>query len=183
MTVILMALKNESNGLIEQIVQAQQGLTLHYTGFGLLAAAQKTTEIICQLKPERILNLGTAGSRSFPVGHIVECTQFSNRTPDILSTLKYSLKVPALTDLPQAHCGSADHIDLSEAALAHEVLDMEAFSMAYVCQKMNIPFHSIKYITDSSEGDVPSVWKTQLQAASEGLQKTLQRLIQTKVIS
>ncbi len=183
MTVILMAMKNESNGLIEKIAQDDSGLSLHYTGFGLLAAAQKTTEIICQFKPQRILNLGTAGSRHFPMGHIVECTQFSNRTRELLSTLNYTLKTFPITDLPEAHCGSADCIDLSEAADAHEVLDMEAFAMAYVCQKMNVPFHSVKYITDSSEGDVPALWRKQLLPASEALQKVLQKLIQTKVIS
>lgn len=181
MVIILIALKKESNGLIEQTA-AIHGIQVHYTGMGMLAAAQKTTEIICKHNPTWILNLGTAGSRHFPVGQMVECIQFSNRTVQLLGKLKYTIESQPISSWPKAHCGSSDHIDLTDAAHEFEVLDMEAFAMASVCKKMNVRFNAIKYITDNSQGDVSVKWHQQLEAVSLALQKALQDLIQTKVI-
>lgn len=181
MVIILIALKKESNGLIEQVAEAH-GFQVHYTGMGMLAAAQKTTEIICKHQPTLILNLGTAGSRHFPVGQVVECTQFSNRTAHLLDKLKYTIETSAISSWPKAHCGSSDHIDLTDTAHEHQVLDMEAFAMASVCKKMNVRFNSIKFITDDSQGDVSVKWQEQLQVVATTLQKVLQDLIQTKVI-
>lgn len=176
MTIILIALKKESNGLIEQTA-SRHGWEVHYTGMGMLAATQKTTEIICKYQPRRIINLGTAGSRHIQVGQVVECQRFSNRTVHLLEKLKYTIEAEPLTTLPQVHCGSSDHIDLSAAARDYEILDMEAFAMASVCKKMNVPFHAIKYITDDSQGDVSSKWQEQLQTVAASLQKTLEDLI------
>lgn len=182
MVAILIALKKESDGLIEQIAH-EKGFQVHYTGMGMVAAAQKTTEVICKYKPTRILNLGTAGSRHFKVGSLLECTQFSNRTVQLLDKLKHTLEVPAISLLPKAHCGSSDHIDLTDKAHEHEILDMEAFAMAWVCKKMDVSFNAIKYVTDDSLGDVSKKWQDQLKDVTTTLQKALSDLIQTKVIS
>lgn len=176
-----MALQKESNGKIEAAALAAD-IPVHFTGFGLISAAYRTAEIIARHQPTHIINLGTAGSRHHKIGSLVECTTFSNRTIDQMETLKFSVKVDPITDLEQVHCGSADHIDTSDLAAAHDILDMEAYAMALVCKKMNVKFNSIKYITDDSRAGFVQTWHQELQLAATSLQNYLQILIQTKVI-
>lgn len=176
-----MALQKESNEMIESVADAA-GIPVYFTGFGLISAAYRTAEIIVRHQPTHILNLGTAGSRHHRIGRLVECTTFSNRTVDQIETLKFSIKVDPLTDLEHVHCGSADHIDTSDLAAAHDVLDMEAYAMALVCKKMNVKFNSIKYITDDSRAGFTETWHQELKTAAIRLHDYLQILIQTKVI-
>lgn len=181
MTIILMALQKESNGLIEATAQAAD-IKIFYTGIGLIAAASKTAEVIVTHKPTAILNIGTAGSRHLEIGSLVEGIKFSNRTKEQLESIKYSIEVSPITNLSKGHIGSADHIDMSDSASDFEVLDMEAYAMALVCKKMKVQFNSIKYITDDSRSNFTEKWNQELKASSISLQNILSDLIQTKVI-
>ncbi len=177
-----MAVPQESDGRIEILAQKYE-FKLHYTGIGMLAAAQKTTEVIINEKPSHIINLGTAGSRHLEIGELVECVLFKNRTAQIDSKLDQYIKAQAITELKQLDCGSADYIDYSENANDFQILDMEAYAIALVCHKTNIRFNSIKYITDDSKDNVSHKWREQLPLAAIKLSEYLEKLIQTKVLT
>lgn len=67
------------------------------------------------------------------------------------------------TDLPKVVCASADHVDLGPIKVECDVMDMEAFALAKVCESYQIPFHSIKYITDASDATMLQDWKENLK--------------------
>lgn len=157
-TLLIMALRQESQNLFEnmQIFPA-------YCGVGQLNAAYTTHKLILERKPQHVLNLGTAGSHTLPVGTLVECTSFVQRAPaDTLTIPTKTLHTPSRTDLPPAVCGTADFISTSPSSFKCDVMDMEAYAMAFVCEKMQIPFTSIKYVTDQSDAKTAEDWKHNL---------------------
>jgi adenosylhomocysteine nucleosidase len=173
---IVMALAPESGGLIEKTL-AEHNIEAHliYTGVGLISAAQKTTEAILHHKPHRILNLGTAGSRKFSQGTLVECHEFIYRG-DISYIIKNKHTVETFTDLQKAVCASADHVDLGPIKVECDVMDMEAFALAKVCENYQIPFHSIKYVTDASDANMLQDWKENLKHGAIALSDFLKKV-------
>lgn len=173
MTLVLVALPDESQGLIEKA-----GYKVVYTGMGHIAATQKCVESIHKYQPEKIINLGTAGSFEIPVGSLVECTQFVRRD-ETLPQLDQFIKSNRQTSLVPVTCGSADFIThKKDLTKKYDIMDMEAYALAYVCQNYKIPFLSVKYITDSSDVNFRIDWKKNLNRAAQALSTFL---IQTKV--
>jgi len=171
-TLVVMALKVESQGLFEAA-----GYQVFYCGVGSVKATHNMTKWLQQHRPMRVLNLGTAGSHKFAKGSLVECTSFVQRQPnDFLKTSPPIIKAQALTDLPKALCGTADFVETSTPITPCDVFDMESYALAFTCQKMNTPFHSIKYVTDSSDANLVSDWQKNLSASAENLLQQLRNL-------
>ncbi len=152
-----MALKNESGGIFEE-----QGYSVRYTGIGLISAARVCTEEIILNKPDAIFNFGTAGSIKFSVGEIIEINQFCLRG-DVLATVNSFIKSQSLTDDKKGFCGSADFLEVANAANQYDVYDMEAYAIARVCKDYAIPFHCFKLITDQSNTQLKQDWKKNLE--------------------
>lgn len=138
-------------------------------GMGKLNAAIALTNYL-QENPNHkdlvIINLGTAGSRKFPVGTLVEITDFFERGIVFRSQ---PIKINALTDLPKGKCGSGDLVEELNESLPWDCVDMEAYSLAKICYQKSISFVSIKYITDVSDDNVKNDWKKNLGLASAEL--------------
>lgn len=152
-----MALKGESNGIIEQ-----QGYFVKYTGMGLISAAQICAEEILINKPDAVFNFGTAGSKSFAIGEIIEINQFCQRG-DVLPQMNSYIQTNTLTNFKTGFCGSANFIELANDGNQYNVYDMEAYAMAQVCKNHQIPFHSFKLITDRSDLQLKQDWKKNLE--------------------
>ncbi len=190
---ILMALKQESKGLFES-----EGIKIYYTGVGKVKATYSAVKLIEIHKPKWVLNLGTAGSKRWPVGTLVECTEFVQRDGMFAPTQfaqgntlidptqliqratplfpQKTYKSTAISNLPQVTCGTADFVEFGEPKLACDIFDMEAYALAYVCDQQKIKFNAIKYITDSSDKNVLSDWTKNLEAASKALLAQFKKL-------
>ncbi len=169
---ILMALKQESQGLFEG-----EGIKVYYTGVGKVKATYAAVKLIELHKPKWVLNLGTAGSKRFSVGDLAECTQFVQRDMGFSAAAGVGAdpfpqkiyKTTAITDLPEVICGTADFVELAEPRVACDIFDMEAYALAYVCDQQKIKFNSIKYITDSSDKNVLADWSKNIEAVGKAL--------------
>lgn len=172
-TLLIMALKEESQQLFES-----NGIQPHYCGVGQVPAAYLTQKLIIEQKPQRIINLGTVGSHSFKQGDLVECTSFVQRPAnDFLPNKSKIIKVNAVTQLPHAVCGTGDFIEKSKPLIHCDVMDMEAYAIAYICEKYQVEFHSIKYVTDYSDANIKQDWQSNLKNASEKLLNAYWQLI------
>lgn len=157
-----MAHREESQGLFEA-----HGANIQYIGIGRKSAERSLRALSvdrlasCQV----ILNLGTCGSFDFSVGSLVQVDQYVDR-----STKSETLYLPPAMDLalPRATCGSGDFLEQSRSTL-WDVMDMEAWTIAQHCLKIQKPLLTVKFVTDNSTGDVFSDWKSQLPAASRAL--------------
>lgn len=154
---IVMALQKESNGVLEQ-----HGYKVHYTGLGMVNAAAKLTELAINLKPSRIINLGTAGSFTLQPGTFVEVSGVIQRG-NVISLIHQKKKVSTFSDLPKAICGTADFVEVNNSPQnSYQIMDMEALAYAQVCENLKIPFHSFKFITDSSDANTIKDWQNNL---------------------
>jgi adenosylhomocysteine nucleosidase len=160
-----------------------------FIGVGKVNATYHLTKQISAQKPGIIINLGSAGSNIHARGTIVCCTRFIQRDMDVtaLGFEKYQTPFSAqttildygisITDLPLGLCGSGDCFVTSQTANDFDVIDMEAFPIAWVAMKEQIPFLCLKYITDGADGEAALDWQTSVKFAAAELRATINALI------
>ena len=153
-----------------------QGEVVVFTGVGKVNAAYALTKAVIKRRPDFVFNLGTAGSRKIYKGSVLLCTKFYQRDMDV-SPLGFPIGVTPYSKLPRVlnngfvlpgystyACSSGDNFVTTETDLEHcDVLDMEAYSLALVCQNENIPFICLKYITDGASETAASDWQENLK--------------------
>lgn len=155
-----------------------------YTGIGKVNAAYFLTRQLARLKsegrsPKAVFNFGTAGSSAFPTHELVECTRFIQRDID-LTPLGFAYGVTPFEDIPsmleapkRLHrlatglCGSGDSFETGTAKVHCTVVDMEAYALAKVCYLEDMPFLSVKYITDGCDHNAHNDWNENLHKAAE----------------
>ena len=149
------------------------------TGIGKANAAYQLTKTIHSQKPSLIVNLGSAGSNSFQKGEVVCCTQFIQRDMDVrgLGYQRYETPLSGIPpilnyglekeQLPQGICGTGDSFETNHATDAYNVVDMEAYALALIAQKENIPFLCLKYISDGADETAADDWTVQVHKAAE----------------
>ena len=160
-----------------------------HTGIGKVNAAYGLTGYIAHQRPEIVVNLGTAGSRKHKGGVIVNPTIFVQRDMDVTVLgfekfqtpfsddpieLKYGRRVDSLTG---GICGTGDNFDASDAAGAYDVVDMEAYALALICQREGIPFLCLKYVSDGADDDANEDWNTALKRTAHVLRETLESVV------
>jgi adenosylhomocysteine nucleosidase len=155
------------------------------TGIGKVNAAMELTKEIHRTKPKLIINLGSAGSKIFHKGNVVCCTKFIQRDMDVRGlgfqlyetplsgippVLEYGLKK---NDLPEGICGSGDSFEMNHSETVYNIVDMEAYPLALIAMKENIPFLCLKYISDDAGSEAAEDWAVQVHLASEAFSKIL----------
>lgn len=155
------------------------------TGSGKVNAAYELTRAIHQHRPKLIVNLGSAGSNQFKRGEVVCCTQFLQRDMDAEGlgfkpyetpfsgmdpVLNYGIKIEGL---PEGICGTGDSFEINHLASDYNVIDMEAYSFAYVAMKERIPFLCLKYISDGADGTAAEDWMVQVHHAATAFKNIL----------
>lgn len=159
-----------------------------FTGIGKVNAAFHLTRYILKQKPALIVNLGSAGSNVFKRGEVVCCTQFVQRDMDVTGLgfrkyetplsgqeplLQYGLK---LNELPEGMCGTGDSFEMAHDCPDYNVLDMEAYPLAWIAMQENIPFLCLKYISDGADGMAAEHWTEQVHYAAVAFRKIIDRL-------
>ncbi len=155
------------------------------TGIGKVNAAMELTKEIYRNRPKLIVNLGSAGSKYFHKGDVVCCTKFIQRDMDVRGlgfslyetplsgippVLEYGLK---RQDLPEGICGSGDSFEMNHSETVYNIVDMEAYPLALIAMKEEIPFLCLKYISDDAGSDAADDWAVQVHLASEAFNKIL----------
>lgn len=154
-------------------------------GIGKVAATYNLMKAIQTKKPKLIANLGSAGSSQYNRGEIVCCTQFIQRDMDVRGlgfaqyetplsglpvVLEYGL---AMEGLPTAICGTGDNFEMAHTTSLYNVVDMEAYALATVAMQENIPFLSLKYISDGADDQAAEDWHIQVHHAATAFGKLL----------
>jgi adenosylhomocysteine nucleosidase len=154
-------------------------------GIGKVNAAYELTKAIHKHKPELIINLGSAGSNIFKKGEIVCCTKFIQRDMDVRGlgfkqyetpfsgvepVLHYGIKIKGL---PEGICGSGDSFEMNHFVSDYNVIDMEAYPLAFISMKEQIPFLCLKYISDGADGTAADDWAVQVHNAATAFKQIL----------
>lgn len=167
---LIMALPSESKGLFEQA-----GIDVHYSGIGKVNAAFKAFEVIQKTGCKTLLNLGSAGSANFDRHSLVEVKTFVQRDMDV-SPLGFPVGFtpmdehhpadihlqPFFQQLPQGICGTGDNFETGLPKVACDLVDMEGYALAKVCNRLGVRLLSVKYITDGADDSAHMDWEENL---------------------
>jgi adenosylhomocysteine nucleosidase len=138
-------------------VYQSDDMTLVISGVGKMNATMATTFMLTTFSPEKILNLGAAGSLGdeeigvvFQVESIVEADRplrHRNNKPRMYTPQTvdgFTNAVLATRDIPVL-----DPDERKEVALLADLIDMEGCAVAHVCKRFNTPCYLFKFVTDN----------------------------------
>jgi len=154
-------------------------------GIGKVNAAFHLTKAIQEKRPGLIINLGSAGSNKFKRGDVVCCIRFIQRDMDVTGLgyrkyetpfsdqepiLEYGFKLDGLLE---GICGTGDNFEMNHISPDYDILDMEAYSLALIAMKEQIPFLCLKYISDGADGKAAEDWTVQVNHAAAAFKKII----------
>ena len=142
-----------------------------YTGVGKVNATLELTKVLQKAHlnylpptPKLIINYGTAGSRKYKKGELIDCTKFIQRDMDA-TPMGFKIgetpfdKEPSMIDFSHiknpigknltCYTGDSFVTDIQDM----DVVDMEAYALAKTCRNFGINFVSYKYISDDGNAD------------------------------
>ena len=171
-TLIVCALEIETQGQLDDY-------EVLYTGVGKVNATFELTRKFGKygsyIPYDSVINYGTAGSRKYKKGQLVDCTKFIQRDMDVTGLGFMRGETPFegnpehfIIESPEgvfnpigirATCGSGDNFVEDKTDYYGEVVDMEAYALSKVCYRYDIPFISFKYITDGADGEANTDWE------------------------
>ena len=160
--------------LAQEAPELAERSDVFFTGVGKVNAAACTAEIIHRYQPQQIINFGTAGGITVGAG-LHEATRFVQR--DMLCTElgvapgQTPFESDVMIELGTAGliCSTGDNF-VSDNALEipADLVDMEAYAIAKVCQRSGVAFQCWKFVTDKADVDAAQDWQ-ELVGAGQSL--------------
>ncbi|RXF68162.1 5'-methylthioadenosine/S-adenosylhomocysteine nucleosidase [Arcticibacter tournemirensis] len=175
-----------SFALASEAASAFEGYNTLFTGIGKVNAAYELTKAIQRRRPDLIINLGSAGSAVFQKGEVICCSRFVQRDMDVrgLGYVQYETPLSGLPPvleyglelegLKTGICGTGDSFEMAHLASEYTLVDMEAYALALIAKKENIPFLCLKYISDGANGDAADDWNIHVHKAAAAYSEVLQ---------
>jgi len=188
---IVSALEIETQGKLED----WRPYNLLITGVGKVNATYSLTKRLqidgsmnFDSRINLVINYGTAGSRKYKKGDLIDCTRFIQRDIDVtgLGFQKGETpfeKEPSIVIESKskfnpiginATCGTGDSFVEDRTNYYGEVVDMEAYALAKVCHNFDVPFISFKYISDGADTNANDDWE---ENVSKGIEKFIGKVI------
>lgn len=188
---IVSALEIETQGKLED----WRPYNLLITGVGKVNATYSLTKRLqidgsmnFDSRINLVINYGTAGSRKYKKGDLIDCTRFIQRDMDVtgLGFQKGETpfeKEPSIVIESKskfnpiginATCGTGDNFVEDRTNYYGEVVDMEAYALAKVCHNFDVPFISFKYISDGADINANDDWE---ENVSKGIEQFIGKVI------
>ena len=149
------------------------GWTIAYTGVGKLNAAITLGDAIAVHRPTHVVNYGSAGALRPGLVGLHRVTRFLQRDMDVRA-LGFALGQTPFEDADEIlagagglSCGTGDQFVSAPPELTSDLVDMEAYALAKICQQKAIDFHCFKFISDNADGDAAQDWSQQLAIGAE----------------
>ena len=171
----------------EESADAFDDYDVLHTGIGKVNASHRLSQRLSQERPSVVINMGTVGSRKHKTGSVINPHQFIQRDMDVTALGFEKFKTPFSDDpvvieygqrvesLPAGVCGSGDSFATCEQSEQFDCVDMEAFALALICQRENIPFLCLKYVSDGADDAAHVDWNETLKNAAQALKTELER--------
>lgn len=151
-----------------------------FTGVGKVCAATALAKYLAQHPSiRRVINYGTAGGiknvtkgKLYPVNRFVE-SDFRSCSVSLPHSdiIEFNTWMPGVEHLC---CSTQDHFvtdptELNDVPFGHMVnlVDMESYALAYVCEQFGVEFHCYKYISDDADHTAASEWIENVSSGEE----------------
>ena len=144
------------------------GVPIFQTGIGKINSAMNLTRILELVKPDLVVNFGSCGNlKNHKVGEVIEVgTTYNNIDVRPFAEYGCTPETPTceikLSD-SGIKCFTTDQIydntrtDYAEKYLEMvagcDIVEMECYSLAYVCKKYGVSFESYKWVSDDGNVD------------------------------
>lgn len=151
-----------------QKARAPDGFEVIYTGVGKVNAASAATLALMVLRPQLVINYGTAGKLNGTLRGLVEVADVIQRDmiAEPLAPRGRTPFSPEFDRLSSSHpgviCGTGDSfVTTTDPWLVEnrvDIVDMELFAIAHVCQRHGVPWRAFKFITDDANDFAAEHW-------------------------
>ena len=162
---------------------------IYYTGIGKINSARVTTELILEVRPDLIVNVGTAGCLSEEMlGRVLGVNEVLER--DMLAEPLAPRGTVPLSDQQSIHkssfgsarCATGDSFVTTrdQWLLDNQVdlVDMELFAIAKVASHYGVEWKSIKFASDLADGTAHIDWHQNLKISNEKITKMIHYAIE-----
>jgi adenosylhomocysteine nucleosidase len=160
---ILTALASELD-----IARAPAGVEVVFTGVGKINTTIATLLAVQAHQPALVINYGTAGKINEKLRGLVEVAHVLQRDM-IAEPLAPRGRTPYSPELDRLSsgqdgiiCGTGDSfvtsVDPWLNANQVDIVDMELFAIAQVCQRQTVPWRAFKFITDDANDFAAEHW-------------------------
>ena len=149
------------------------------TGIGKVNAAFRLTEAIYENRPDAVLNIGTVGTVDHQVGTLFVCRKFIDRDMQKLASLGLPYEIefqeyPVIQGFSwvgkrEGVCNTGDSFLTELTDIEGDIVDMEAYAQAAVCKERQLPFVSVKYVTEVIGQNSVKHWQDKLAEARKSL--------------
>ena len=162
-TLLVVALENE---LPRQLALGWQ---IVYTGVGKVNASITLCDALASCRPKQIVNYGSAGALRKGLSGLCRVTRFLQRDMDVRA-LGFSLgQTPFEDDViidfdgDGLSCGTGDNFVSATPEMNSDLVDMEAYALAKICQQKAVEFHCFKFVSDNANGGAANDWTQQFE--------------------
>ena len=161
-TLLIVALENE----LPRSTAA--GWTIVYSGVGKVNAAIALSDAIAMHQPKHVVNFGSAGALRPGLAGLHRVTRFLQRDMDVralgfaLGQTPFEDDGEILAGTGGLSCGTGDQFVSAPPELTSDLVDIEAYAVAKMCQQKAIDFYCFKFISDNADGDAAHDWSQQL---------------------
>jgi adenosylhomocysteine nucleosidase len=148
--------------------RAPDGVDVLFTGVGKINTTIATLLALQAKQPSLVINYGTAGKITESLSGLVEVAHVIQRdmNAEPLAPRGTTPFAPELDRMSSGHgdviCGTGDSfVTASDPWLTAnkvDIVDMELFALASVCQHQNIPWRAFKFITDDANDFAHEHW-------------------------
>jgi adenosylhomocysteine nucleosidase len=171
----------------EYISQDILDCPITYTGVGKINATRTTTEQILKYKPELVLNVGTAGSLKpemsgvFVVKDVIEHDMLAEPLAPRGTTPFDRSDSILQSDRGSVRCATGDSFVTEKDPWLIlnrvDLVDMELFAIAKVCEFYGVKWRSMKYVSDHVDEQSANSWRDSLEHSSTEIRKAIERLL------
>ena len=140
------------------------GWQIVYSGVGKVNAAITLCDALSSFKPKKVVNFGSAGALRSGLFGLRRVTRFQQRDMDVRA-LGFSLGQTPFEDEVIIElggnglsCGTGDNFVSAPPEMNSDLVDMEAYALAKICQQKSVEFHCFKFISDHANSDAADDW-------------------------
>ena len=157
-TLIVVALENE---LPRDLVEGWQ---IVYSGVGKVNATITLCDALASFSPKKVVNYGSAGALRKGLSGLYRVTRFQQRDMDVralgfaLGQTPFEDDVIIDLDVDGLSCGTGDNFVSAPPEMNSDLVDMEAYALAKICQQKGVEFHCFKFISDNANSDAANDW-------------------------
>ena len=152
----------------------------HYIGVGKINATYNLSKLIGKIKPNLVINFGSAGAIKEGLSGLVECTKFYQRDMDARGLLDLKLGETPFDNINEIinsdegfSCGSGDSFVNNKIEINVDLVDMEAYALAKVCKLESVKFRCFKYVSDNADENATSDWMENCKKGAKLFQSKL----------